>query len=62
MKVKLWVVKQHDDYTVIKVETNYTSLIQFSNDTMREGGIRYGDGFIPWHRINYLEEVENCQG
>jgi hypothetical protein len=57
MKLKIWHGIRHEGSAVTEIE------VEISGDlwvmwVKEQGGFWYEGGFTPWHRINYIEEID----
>lgn len=64
MKIRIWHTTSHDNHTVTdieRVEPGVESLAKVETMVRDNGGmfIPEVDGFVPWHKINYFEQVED---
>jgi len=57
MKIEVWHGEKHDDNIVTEVSWagNFTGYLR---DLYETGGFRYGNEFVPWHRVNYITVVD----
>lgn len=57
MIVKVWHGEGHDDYTTTEMTVQYADFTEYVRDLYATGGFRYGDKFVPWHKVNFVERV-----
>lgn len=56
VKLKVWHTTEHDNYTVSSIElAPNLNANEWVNTTRTCGGVWIGGGFVPWHKINYVE-------
>jgi hypothetical protein len=56
IKVKIWHCVKHDDFNVTEMEYD-GPFGEYLHNLYGSGGLRVGEVFIPWHRINYIEST-----
>lgn len=58
-KIRIWHSIKHDDYTVTeKPFDEKRGLLAMCREIAEDHGFWTGDGFVPWHRVNYVELTE----
>ncbi len=55
-KFKVWFGYRHSDYNTVEMEYPGT-VYEFSQALLRQGGMKLleENGFVPWHRISFIE-------
>jgi hypothetical protein len=60
MKLKIWVAFKHDDGTVIDIPVrSVMHAKKVLHDWHVDGGFWHSESFFPYHRINYVEIIED---
>lgn len=54
--LKIWHTQGHDDFTTSQVLLKPSESAQeWAENAARMGGFWKPEGFVPWHKINYIE-------